>query len=61
MEINHKSAKQNFSADDILFIYLFFFFQKKKCLDIPCESSANADDSHEMSRLIFSEKKKLNK
>ena len=35
------------TADDIL-----FYFSKKNC-----ESSAGIEDSHEMSRLIFSEKK----
>ena len=32
------------------------FFLEKTRLDISCESSALADDSHEMSRLAFSEK-----
>ena len=41
-------------ADDIL-KYIFFNFSKKISLDISCESSAQADDSHEISRLVFFE------
>ena len=42
-------------------LFLLLFFSEIR-LDILCESSALADDSHEMSRLIFFEKlKKIKK
>ena len=40
------------AADDIFCEY----FSEKIRLDISCESSAKADDSHEISSLTFSEK-----
>ena len=40
-------------ADDILFIYFFIIFLEKIKLICP------ADDSHEMSSFILSEKKKI--
>ena len=44
------------ATDDHFYLFFFiFFFSKKASLGISCESSAVADDSHEMSRLIFSE------
>ena len=36
--------------------FLFFFLLKKICLDISYESARQITPSHEMSRLIFSEK-----
>ena len=39
------------------FYFSWFSFSKKISFDISCESSALADDSHEMSRLIFSKNK----
>ena len=39
--------------------FYFFYFLKKTSLNISCESSALADDSHEMSRLFFSERLKI--
>ena len=53
---NPKSAIKTAADDNFLFIY---FFSEKTSLDISCELSAC--NSHEMSRLIFSEKKKKNK
>ena len=54
------------AADDDLFIYLFvvvvffvcFFFQRKQVLAFHVNRplGGQADDSHEMSRLVFSEK-----
>ena len=35
---------------------LFFYFSEKIRLDMSCEMFCLADDSHEMSGLIFSEK-----
>ena len=36
------------------FLFFFFFFSEKTSFEISCESLA--DDSHGMSRLVFSEK-----
>ena len=49
------AADDNFFIFFIFFFFIFFFF-RETILDISCELSAKADDSHEMLRLLFSEK-----
>ena len=49
---NPRSANYNCSRRHFVFSY----FSVKIRLNILCESSARADDSHEMPSLIFSEK-----
>ena len=41
------------------FFFFFYYLSEKTSLDISCESSA--DNSHKISRLVFSEKKKKKK
>ena len=57
MKMAHLTLKMpsKIVADDSL-ISLLFFREKRKRFYISCESSAKADDSHEISSLIFSEK-----
>ena len=43
------------------FSLFFFYFSEKTSLEILCELSAWQTISHEMSRLVFSEKKKKKK
>ena len=47
-----------FVANDILFIIIIIIIPERTSLSSSRESSAPADDSHEMSRLVFSEKNK---
>ena len=54
---NPYSANHNYILSFVV-VVLFCFFSEKLRLHGPCESSAFAlaDDSHEISNLIFSEK-----
>ena len=47
------------AADYILKFLLFSFFSEKIRLDMSCESSALADDSHEMPSLISLKNNKM--